>query len=280
VTRATVGPRGEGAIKVVVTRARSQASTLVERLDSLGMDVIELPVIAIDNPADGGVALRQAAGRLASGHYAWVVLTSPNAVSRLADALGTEPLPGDVRWAVVGTGTAAALSAAGVTAELVASGSLAEALADEFPVAPSGVSSDPATTRVLFPRAETVRPVVAEGLAAKGWAVDEVIAYRTVAGDPDRAAIEQARGADAIAFTSSSTVTRAVALLGRAGVPSTVVSIGPQTSEAARDAGLTVAREASPHTLDGLVDALVGVLGDRSRERRAVLGSQQQQQQQ
>jgi uroporphyrinogen-III synthase len=227
------------------------------------MEVIELPVIAIADPADGGSALRAAARRLVSGHYAWVVLTSPNAVSRLVDAVGAASLPDAVRWAAVGSGTAGALSDAGITADLVAAGSLAEALADEFPSPVAGASSDPALVRVLFPRAETVRPVLAEGLEAKGWTVDQVVSYRTVAGDPDHSAVERARGADAIAFTSSSTVRRAVALLGPDAIPATVVTIGPLTSEAAGGAGLNVAREANPHSLDGLVDALVAVLGDR-----------------
>ncbi len=91
--------------------------------------------------------------------------------------------------------------------------------------------------------------------------VDEVIAYRTVADDPGPQAVAAARRADAIAFTSSSTVDRAVALLTTGGVPPMVASIGPITSNSVRAAGLEVAVEAGVHTVDGLVDALVGALG-------------------
>jgi uroporphyrinogen III methyltransferase/synthase len=118
---------------------------------------------------------------------------------------------------------------------------------------------------VLFPRAERVRGSLAEGLSDRGWTVEEVIAYRTVAADPPADAVDRARRADAIAFTSSSTVEHSVALLGRTGVPPTVASIGPTTTQTARDAGIEVTVEADPHTIDGLVDALARVLGVASR---------------
>ncbi len=103
--------------------------------------------------------------------------------------------------------------------------------------------------------------MVVPGLTAKGWRVDDVVAYRTVAGEVDPAAVARARVADAVAFTSSSTVERTVDLLGIDGVPPVIASIGPVTSGAARAAGLDVTAEASPHTLDGLVGALVAALG-------------------
>ena len=66
--------------------------------------------------------------------------------------------------------------------------------------------------------------------------------------------------ADAVAFTSSSTVERTVDLLGTDGVPRVIVSIGPVTSEAVRGVGLEVTVEAEPHTLDGLVAGVVTAL--------------------
>jgi uroporphyrinogen III methyltransferase/synthase len=101
--------------------------------------------------------------------------------------------------------------------------------------------------------------------------VDEVIAYRTVAGHPDPEVVAAAARAHAVAFTSSSTVTRSIELLGPGGLPPVVVSIGPVTSSSVRSAGLEVSVEADPHSLDGLVAALVDALGgapaghDRSR---------------
>ena len=248
---------------MVVTRARAQASALVERLRDLGADVVELPVIAIEDPADGGAALAAAAERAVAGAYEWVVVTSANAVSRMVDALGGRDLPASTRWAAVGTSTAKALMIRGVVPDLVPERAMSDDLVEVFPSAdPGGTGAPRGTDRgaALFVRAERVRDVVARGLAAKGWRVDEAVAYRTVAGDVDTAAVVRARSADAVAFTSSSTVERTVDLLGVAGVPPVVVSIGPVTSGAARSAGMEVTAEADPHTLDGLVVAVVRTL--------------------
>jgi uroporphyrinogen-III synthase len=88
-----------------------------------------------------------------------------------------------------------------------------------------------------------------------------VEAYRTVAGSPSPGALEAARSADAITFTSSSTVTNYLDVAGAERVPSLVVCIGPVTAETARAAGLTVDVVADEHTIDGLLDALCDALG-------------------
>jgi uroporphyrinogen-III synthase len=149
---------------------------------------------------------------------------------------------------------------------------VAGSLAEAFPVASTsplagtskaasaaGKADDPAT--VLFPRAETVQADLAGRLREKGWQVDEVVAYRTAAADPGPERTAAARQAEAIAFTSSSTVDRSVQLLGPSGIPPVVVTIGPVTSASARARGLAVAVEASPHTIDGLVAAVAEALG-------------------
>jgi uroporphyrinogen-III synthase len=238
---------------VVVTRTRAQASGLADRLTELGADVVELPVIAVVDPVDGGGALSGAVDRLADGAYRWVAFTSANAVTRLLAVLGDRTVPSSTRWAAVGSGTARALEAAGRPVDLVPDVSVAEALAGSFPDGGEG--------RVLFPRAETVRGALVAGLEAKGWDVDEVVAYRTVAGDPSAEALEAAARADAVAFTSSSTVERGLEVMGHRRMPPVVVTIGPVTSAAARSAGLSVAAEASPHTIEGLVAAVVSALG-------------------
>lgn len=247
---------------VVVTRPRTQAGSLAGLLERVGATVVALPVIAIDDPADGGAALDAAAGRLAAGVYDWVALTSSNAAARLLTALGGRRAPGVVRWAAIGTGTATVLAGAGVHAELVPTVSLAGSLADAFPLPGGRAGRGPiaGTGRVLFARAEAVSGALAAGLRAKGWEVDEVVAYRTTTGDPDPGAIEAAAHADAVAFTSSSTVVRTLELLGPDRLPPVVATIGPITSASARSAGVPVAAEADPHTLDGLVAAVVEAL--------------------
>ena len=243
--------------RIVVTRARSQASGLVARLSGLGATVVELPVIEIEGPADGGAALAAAADRLADGAYSWVVVTSSNSVVRMFDALGGRLVPPSTRWAAVGSSTARALAQQGAFADLVPAAAISDALVEVFPIAPR---SSPAASSVLFVRAERVRDMVVPGLKAKGWTVDEAVAYRTVAGAPDSAAVAAAKTADAVAFTSSSTVERTIELLGVTGVPAVIASIGPITSASVRAGGLVVTAEAVEHTLDGLVAAVVAAL--------------------
>jgi len=111
---------------------------------------------------------------------------------------------------------------------------------------------------VLLPQAAAARPVLGEGLRARGWQVDVVEAYRTVPGRPSAAELAAAATADAIAFTSSSTVTSWLGLAGPAVTPPVVACIGPVTAATAADHGLTVTVVAAEHTVDGLVSALVG----------------------
>jgi uroporphyrinogen III methyltransferase/synthase len=117
---------------------------------------------------------------------------------------------------------------------------------------------------VLLARAEVARDVLPERLAAAGYEVDVLAVYRTRPAAPSPAELARVREGevDAVTFTSSSTVTNFCDLAGTLPDPGPlVVSIGPVTSATARERGLSVAREAEPHTIDGLVVALVAALG-------------------
>ena len=245
---------------VVVARAPSQVSALADRLAGLGAEVVVLPVTEIGDPDDDGRALAEAAGRACAGAYRWVVVTSANAVARLLAALDGRPVPPETRWAAVGTATAAALAAGGVAVDLVPPEAVAEVLVEAFPPAgnETGVGDGPAA--VLFPRAAEVRPVVTEGLVAKGWTVDEVVAYVSRPVVPPADAVAAARRADAVVLTSASVARRVVEALGVDGLPPVAVSIGPVTSAALRAAGREPAAEADPHTVDGVVAAVVASL--------------------
>jgi len=236
--------------QVVVTRARAQASGLVERLRRLGAETLELATIEIGDPDDGGAALRAAASQLAG--YGWVCFTSANAVERLFACVHDARALGRARIAAVGPGTAEALAGRGVVADLVPARSLAESLVADFPPGPG---------RVLLPQAAAARPVLAAGLTAKGWRVDAVEAYRTRPATPAPDALAAAGKADAIAFTSSSTVENWLEVAGPESTPAIVACIGPVTAETAARHGLPVAVVAADHTVEGLVTALVDVLG-------------------
>jgi uroporphyrinogen III methyltransferase/synthase len=235
--------------RVVVTRAREQASELAERLHALGAETIEVPAIELGPPDDGGAALRAAAASVRT--FDWVLFTSANAVERFCGELSDARAFGDVRVAAIGPGTAATLARFGVVADLVPDRYIAEAVAEAFPDGPG---------RVLLPRAAVARDALPDELGRKEWDVEVVEAYRTHPAQPDAAALAEARKADAITFTSSSTVTNYLAVAGLDAVPPLVVCIGPVTAQTARTAGIAVDVVADVHTIDGLVDALVAIL--------------------
>ena len=240
--------------RIVVTRARQEASALSARLVELGADAVLLPTIRLVEPADEGAGLRQAATGLRQGDYQWVVFTSARAVSPLMAELRDARAFGPAHVAAIGPGTAEELRRHFVVADLVPDEFIAEALVDSFPEGDG---------RVLLPRAAVARDVLARGLQAKGWTVDVVEAYRTEPDVPSAEGLDAAAAADAITFTSSSTVTNYLAVAGRSAVPPVVACIGPVTAATAREAGLTVDVVAAVHTVDGLIAALVEHLAAR-----------------
>jgi len=243
--------------RVVVTRAREQASELVSKLDALGAECVEVPAIEVREAADGGDELRRVARELAG--YDWVVLTSPNGARALLVALRTQGLDarafGGCKVAAIGPGTADALAAGNVLVDLVPPQFVAESLVEAFPDAPRG-GRDPG--RVLLARAAQARDVLPDGLRARGWVVDVVEAYRTMAAPLDDERRSSLAAADVITFTSSSTVTRFLDAAGPESLPPVVAAIGPITAATAREHGVRVDIEAEVHSIDGLVDAILG----------------------
>jgi uroporphyrinogen III methyltransferase/synthase len=207
--------------RVVVTRARAQASGLAATLRTLGADVIELPAIRIE-PLIDSPAVTDAVDDLHS--YALVCFTSPNGVRLLFEAMAAQ-------------------------------GRDARALANATVAA---VGPGTANRPVLVARPAEARDVLPDALRERGARVDVVVLYETLAEEPEPEALEAARDADYVTFTSSSTVRNLLGSIGdefpRA---ARVASIGPVTSAAAREAGLEVHVEASRHDPSGLVDAVL-----------------------
>lgn len=281
--------------RVVVTRARAQASGLASTLRGLGAEVIELPAIRIE-PRIEAEDVRPAVERI--GEYALICLTSPNGVHLLFEALaaagldarglgggtkkkqverregagaegsqqgsgaegppqgrpasGEVPEPAGTTIAAIGPGTARALAEHGIEADVVPERFVAEALVDAL------ADVDVEGRRVLVARAAEARDVLPDALRERGAEVDIVALYETVREQPSLDAIEAAQDADYVTFTSSSTVHNLTEALGdRFPASARVASIGPITSEAAREAGLTVHVEAERHDIDGLVASLL-----------------------
>lgn len=239
--------------RVIVTRTRSQAFSLVARLRRLGAATIEIPAIEIVGPEDEGAALSDAVERL--GVYDWVVVSSPNGAERLLAELYDARDLGGIGIAAIGPGTAAALASGNLVADLVPERYVAEGLLEVFPEPPEDGG------RVLVVRAAEARDALPDGLRAAGWDVDVVAAYRTVAAEITDDRRQQVDAAEVVTFTSSSTVARFVEAFGAGAVPEVVACIGPITAQTARDHGLEVTVVADVHSIDGLVDALVDHFG-------------------
>jgi uroporphyrinogen-III synthase len=206
-------------VKVVVTRPRQQAGPLVSRLEEHGHVVVECPLIEIE-PLPGPVEVEG---------YDWVIVTSPNGARELVSrASGALP-----KVAAVGPGTAEMLRELGVEPEFVPTVSSQEGLLAEFP-RPGG--------RVLFAAAEGARRGPIEELGA-----DFVPLYTTRLVRP-----ETAPEGDVVVLASGSAA-HSFAELG-ADIPA--VTIGPQTTRVAGQAGLRVVAEAKTHDLDGLIEAV------------------------
>ena len=252
--------------RILVTRAQSQAADLSRALAELGAIPVELPAIRFEPPEDTA-PLDTAIDRLDS--YAWVIFTSANGVDRFCEHLRDRGRgPRDLARAhlvAIGDGTARALQRWDLTADIVPERFIAEAVVERL------AREDLSGARVLIPRAAEARDVLPRELTRLGAAVDVVPVYRTVAASPDPAVLAMlaAGEIDVVTFTSSSTVTNLLALIGNAerGTRNAeqrtgplggalVACIGPITAQTAREHGLRVDLVAEEHSIPGLVAAL------------------------
>ena len=253
--------------RVLVTRSREQASVLSEELRALGAEPVEYPAIKILPPEDLG-PLDRAIERLPT--YDWVVFTSANGVKAfmqrlLAGGSDVRAMAG-VKLGAIGPATASELQKLCLRVDYVPERYVAEAIVEGI--------GDVAGARILLPRADLARPDLVHGLKGKGAAVDEVIAYRTLPGDPigDIKNTLLDENIDIITFTSSSTVRNFVAALqGEVGegwrTPlerAIVACIGPITSKTAQDYGIEVDVVAEEHTIEGLVKAITNFVETRA----------------
>jgi uroporphyrinogen III methyltransferase/synthase len=250
------GP-GAGALSgrtVVVTRSGTRAGGLADALERAGAVTLELPLTRQVDASDGGAALRTAASGV--GNFRWVVFTSVNAVDRFVAELRDARAFGSACVAAVGGATADALRAEGIEPDLVPAEHSARGLVEVFPPADAEGS-----VRVLFPCADIAPDTIDRGLAALGWEVQRVEAYRTVpAAAPEPALLARVAQADALVLTATSSVHAFMALRAPGGdavpVPAHVVCIGPTTAEAARAAGMTGVHEAWGASTEGIVAEL------------------------
>lgn len=246
--------------RMIITRARSQASDLTKKLSELGAFCIEAPTIRIVEPDDYRPVDQAIAGLPG---YDWIVFTSVNGVKFFFERMLSKKCDarrfGSIKTACIGPATEKRLRDYGVLTDILPESYVAESVVEAFK------SQNMQDKRVLIPRAMEARTILPDELRNMGAQVDEVTAYKTVE-DRDQAGaiVEQLRSGDIdlVTFTSSSTVINFMALLPEDDVKTlmenvTVACIGPVTAETALKLGLKVDISAESFTIQGLVDAIV-----------------------
>lgn len=247
--------------RVVVARARRQASKLSAGLKALGADVIEIPFIEIRSPRSFQ-PLDDSLRRISE--YDWLILTSVNGVEALAGCMkrlrvSPEQLA-HLRIAAIGPATRAAIEQLGLKVNLTPRQYVAESVVERL-------RGKVEKERVLIARAKIARDVIPRELRKMGAHVDVVEAYETVVPRSSKAKLQSVlkdpkRRPHVVTFTSSSTVKNFVELLGGSvsRIPLNGIafaSIGPVTSATLRESGLPVNIEASEYTIAGLTRAMV-----------------------
>jgi uroporphyrinogen-III synthase len=206
------------ALRALVTRPSEQARALVDELQARGFEAVVEPLLAVEPLSDEPIDV---------DGYDCVIVTSANGARELARRMIAPP----ARIAAVGPGTAATLEEAGLRADVVADVHTQEGL----------VAALGAPGRALFLGAEGARTFLVDALGA-----DFLPAYRTV--ELEVGSLPEVD----IALLASASAARAYA---RAGGQGPAISIGPQTTAAAREAGVEVVAEAESHDVHGLVDS-------------------------
>ncbi|WP_338031131.1 uroporphyrinogen-III C-methyltransferase [Desulfonema limicola] len=246
--------------KIVVTRSREQASDLVKRLSDLGADCLECPTIEVVPPKDW-TPLDSAIENLSS--YDWIVFTSVNGVkfffNRLFENGKDVRVLHHIKTAAIGPVTAQRLRDFGLNSDIIPKSFRAESIIEAFK------DQDIKGRKILLPRAEEARPILPVELTEMGADVDEITTYCTIqAGENAETMITQLNegSIDMVTFTSSSTVKNFKALLPEnqdlkklmQGV--TIASIGPITTDTAKELGFDVEITADVFTIPGLCEAV------------------------
>ncbi|MBI5177714.1 MAG: uroporphyrinogen-III C-methyltransferase [Nitrospinae bacterium] len=243
--------------RIIVTRARAQASGFSQKLEELGASVIEFPTIETTAP-ESWDALDKAIS--SAGNYDWLIFTSVNGVGYLLQRLretgrDIRELAGP-KICAIGKKTAEAVEATGMRVVLVPDEFRAEGILATI--------GDVKGKKVLIPRAEEAREVLPEELAKRGAQVDVVTAYRTVRPQAKKDAVMEAvrdGKVDMVTFTSSSTVSNFAGMFADDELKEVIAkvkaaSIGPVTTETAKKFGFTLACEPAEYTIEALTQSI------------------------
>ncbi len=246
--------------RIVVTRAREQASDLVKLLSDLGAECLECPTIKVV-PPDDWKPLDAAIENISS--YDWLVFTSVNGVNYFFERLFAKSkdvrLLSKLNTAVIGPATERRLFNFGLKSDIVPKSYRAESIIEAFG------NEDVNGKKILLPRAKEARPILPVELTKMGAAVDEITSYYTKE-VPDSADLLLKRlkenTIDLITFTSSSTVKNFKAILPDNIFETqmkdiTIACIGPITADTAKNLGFDVHIVANSFTIPGLCEAIL-----------------------
>jgi len=239
---------------VLVAGSRQTASKLRSRLTVLGAEVFTQPAIRIAEPVDW-TPVDAALGEV--GEYDWIVFTSGSGVDglmgRIISTQRDARLLGRVRIAALGKGTAERLRRYYLTPDLIPERVDASVLARTL-------MEDSAKGAFLLPRATGGNHMLAEELEGMGAGVDQIGVYRTVDVDEPNQDVADALKAEEVSWitvTSSPTARSLVRLYGELLRTAKIVSISPLTTATLKELGYEPAVQATPHTVDGMVDTLL-----------------------
>lgn len=235
-------PHGSGplaGLSIVVTRPADSDSRLSRLLQDVGASTIEVPLVELVEVADDAEVAAEVG---ALGERDWVVATSAAAARRVAVAVRGRR----VHLAAVGSATARVLP----WADLVAERQSAEGLLGVMPAC-----DPPGSARALVVQSMDGAPTLVEGLAALGWRTQRLDSHRTRPVVPTAAEQLAVLRADIVVFTSGTQARAWVDVFGTS-TPAVVVSIGPQTTKVAEEAGIAVQVTAVDHSFPGVVDAV------------------------
>ena len=243
---------------VIVTRARTQSSSLVSKISDLGGNPIEIPTIKI-NKIENNIELENEIKNIRD--YTYLVLTSKNAVQIFFDKLYKMNLDSralaNLKVCAVGSATAKEIRNNGINPDIIPEQFVSEYLFEELK------SVLKSTDKVLIPRAKNARDFLVNKIS-KICSVKEVHIYQTVLNNINKDEILKELNSleeKYITFTSSSTVTNFVDIIGIDNIDKLnklkVISIGPITTETAKNIGINVYREANISTIEGMVDCII-----------------------
>ncbi len=246
--------------KIVITRARAQASSLVSTLSKLGAHCIEIPTIQIAPPRDIN-PLKESIKNIKN--YDWLIFTSVNGVkfffNTLFDMGKDVRALGHLKFACIGPVTKERLKDFGIISDILPETYRAESVIDAFSTV------EIKGKKVLLPRAKKARTILPEELIKMGARLDEVIAYETLLNTQEKEeliSLLENNEIDAITFTSSSTVSNFMSQIESKDAKKllenvVIASIGPITSDTARSLDIEPDIEAREYTIQGLVDSLL-----------------------